>query len=651
MSVVQRSRITTETGTVGTTWLIAPTVANEARFNYSRVNASGTWRLDNFGGAVPLPSLPLPDSVTAQNAAFTFSILSLNNGSSLQVGKQAENVQRQINVVDNLSVQKGSHSFKLGIDYRRLTPRTAPANYSQLVFFLDIPSAQIGSTPEFGAIASAAPVTVLFRNLGVFSQDTWHVVPRLTITYGLRWDVDFAPSSLDGPSIPSLTGYNLGDFSTLAVASAGTPPFKTQYTNVAPRLGLAFEVFQKQNWQTVFRGGFGVFYDLVSSETGTAIGLGDPPFGTFTPLSGSFPYAPSQISPTPIPPATIASIAAFNPKLRLPYTLEWNIAWEQGIGREQSISASYIGASGRRLLQATDIQMPPTNPAVNGIFVDNTAISNYNALQLQFQRRLSRGLQGLASYSWSHSIDTGSAGSTALISNIGIPGNNRDANRGPSDFDIRSAFSLGVTYKAPAPRSNAFANAILEDWSVQSIVQAHTAPPVDISDSHFFLPNGGIFADVRPDLVPRQPIYLFGSQCLSEFGSLCPGGKGLNSAAFTDPPTDPVTGNPVRQGNVPRNFARGFGAAQWDFAIHRSFPIRESFRLEFRTEMFNVLNHPNFGQPNGQFGTGSFGLSHATLGQYLNGGGSGSNAGGGAFSALYQTGGPRSLQFALVLRF
>ena len=178
--------------------------------------------------------------------------------------------------------------------------------------------------------------------------------------------------------------------------------------------------------------------------------------------------------------------------------------------------------------------------------------------------------------------------------------------------------------------------------------RARSAPPVDISDTNFFQLNNGIQADIRPDLVPGQPLDPFGSQCAAAFQvPVCPGGKGFNPAAFTDPPVDPSTGNPTRQGNVPRNFLRGFGATQWDFAVHRDFPIHESLKLQFRAEMFNVLNHPNLGPPFSQFGQGGFGLSTQLLGQYLSGG----NLGGGAFSPLYQIGGPRSIQFALKLMF
>jgi hypothetical protein len=551
-------------------------------------------------------------------------------------------------MVDNVSVQKGAHSLKFGLDFRRLSPLIAPELYQQFVFLFDMPSAQLGD--GLGLIQPNTNETLLFHNLGAFAQDTWRAVPRLTVTYGLRWDVDFAPSSLKGPTIPAVTGYSLSDFSRLAVAPAGTAPFETPYGNVAPRIGLAYQLVQNQDWQAVLRGGFGVFFDLVSSETGSALGVGtgNPPFGALKLLLGPsfggssiFPYNTSDAAPPAISPiGSISQLYAFNPSLKLPYTLEWNVAWEQALGKQQTITASYVGAAGRRLLQTTHIVSPPSNPNVSGYLIDNTATSDYDALQVQFQRRLSHGLQALASYSWAHSIDTASAGSySGSISNAGGASN---SNRGPSDFDIRNALSAGLTYDIPATKISPFLNAILRGWSTESFIMARSAPPVDLIDSHFegdTISGGNYAASIRPDLVPGQPLYLNGSQY--------PGGKAFNPAAFTDPPVDPTTGLPLRQGDISRNLLRGFGAIQWDFAAHRDFSICEPLHLQFRAEMFNVMNHPNFGQPNGFFGTGGFGLSSQMLGQSLNGG----NVGGGGFSSLYQIGGPRSIQFALKLVF
>jgi len=128
-------------------------------------------------------------------------------------------------------------------------------------------------------------------------------------------------------------------------------------------------------------------------------------------------------------------------------------------------------------------------------------------------------------------------------------------------------------------------------------------------------------------------------------------GKAINPAAFTNPPINPTTHQFTRQGDLGRNVLRGFGATQWDFAVHRDFPIHESVKLQFRAEMFNVLNHPNFGPPFPVLGNSQFGRATQMLGQSLNGGIHGSNVGGGAFNPLYQIGGPRSIQLALKLAF
>ncbi len=638
LSAVSPTTTTTQTGTLGATWAISPVAANDFRFNYSSTDASSSYYLDNFGGAVSLGTLPFPSPFTADNASFAFLVFGLGNNDNLSAGALAHNRQRQINIVDSVSIQKGSHSLKFGMDYRRLSPRFAPAAYVQGNYFLDIPSAETG-TSDFNLVFSSLPVTFLFRDVGVFAQDTWHIAPRLTMTYGLRWDVDFVPSS--NPEFNAVTGFDLSNLSNLALLPAGTPPYKTKWGNIAPRIGLAYQVSQSQRWQTVLRGGFGVFYDLSSSEAGNGVSTTSYPFGSYKYPVSNFPLSAAAAAPAPIAPPNASSGALYSvdPNLESPYTLQWNVAIEQALGTQQTLSVSYVGAAGRRLIQTASIYSPNPN-LLQAQLVTNAGTSDYNALQLQFQRRLSRGLQALASYSWSHSIDTGSAGSIGSGSNA-LTGLNPNLNRGPSDFDIRNAFSTGLTYDVPAPKSNAFANAILRGWSTENIIQARSAPPVDIYYSLFAELSNGFLTNVRPDVVTGQPFYLSGSQY--------PGGKAFNPAAFTSPPIDPTTGLPVRQGNLPRNALRGFGATQWDFAVHREFPIHESLKLQFRAEMFNVLNHPNFGQPLGDLSgvVGQFGQSINMLGQSLAGG----NLGSGAFDPLYQLGGPRSIQFGLKLSF
>jgi len=648
LSDVQIPKISIQTGTVGLIWNATTFTVNDLRFNYSSTNASSSYLLDNFGGATPPTEIPFPGGYSTQNALFEFSVGGLSHP-YLTAGTGATNIQQQINLVDSLALQKGTHGLKFGFDYRRLTPSFDPSLYTQSPIFSDMASAEANNL-LLAALAAARSSTLLLKNLGIFAQDTWRVTPRMTLTYGLRWDLDFAPSSLHGPALPAVTGYNLSDLSNLALAPTGTPPFATTYGDVAPRLGLAYQISQNADWGLVVRGGIGVFYDLATSQVGDLFGQSYP-FGAraliFGPVLGgtaTFPLSSADAAPPPITSGQLsmpgAILSAMDPYLKLPYTLEWNVALQQQLGVQQSLTASYIGSSGKRLIQSAYISAPNQN-LYSADLIGNTASSSYNALQLQFQRRLSHGLQALASYTWSHSIDDGSNGTFGVGSNSYVPGASSNQNRGPSDFDHRNVFSGAMTYDIPAPKTGWFAGTILRGWSLENVLQAWSAPPVNVYySSYAFL--SGASTEVRPDVVPGVPLYLYGAQY--------PGGKAFNPAAFQSPPTNSA-GQPLRQGDLGRNALMGFGATEWDLAVHRTFPIHESTTLQLRVEIFNVLNHPNFAPPVGDLQSPllpnpQFGMSTETLGQYLS-----NTVGSGGFSALYQVGGPRSIQLALKLIF
>jgi hypothetical protein len=653
LSVVSHNQSTAQQATLGSTWIVSEGLVNEARANYSRTDASSRTSTDTFGGAVPLTMLPFPSPFTEQTGLLAIFINGLVHG-NYTLGPSYLNVQRQINVVDNFSAQLGSHSFKLGIDYRRLTPIYQPSEYSQAALFNGVARAQSGVLLG-RSVGSHLGATFLFQNLSAFAQDTWHFLPRLTMTYGGRWDTDFAPSSLSGPQLPALTA-STSDLSQLTLAPAGTRTFSTSFLNVAPRIGVAYQLSQRPSWETVVRGGFGVFYDLATSESGNVVVQLGYPFssGAFA-LGGTYPLSSQGTVPPPIVAPSASNpgrLAAFDPNLKLPYTLHWNFSLQQALGTEQTLSLSYVAAVGRRLMQT--LGTVSASQAISQLLlVTNAAESNYNALQVQFERRLAQPLQLITSYTWSHSIDTASAGSIANSSNQpSSPGNS--GNRGSSDFDVRHAFSAGLTYAIPGPKHDRLLSELAGGWSLQSIIQAQSARPVLVTDSDFFRLTNGFDPDIRPDVMPGVPLYLYGPQF--------PGGRAINNTPgavsggcpdgspsvgpFCSPPSDP-NGNAARQGNLARNVLRGFGLFQWDLGIHREFAIREALRLQFRAEMFNVLNHPNFAPPQGDIRAGDFGLASQMLGQYLSGG----SLGRGGFSSLYQTGGPRSLQFALKASF
>jgi len=648
---------TIQTLTVGTTWSLSPSITNDFRFNYSRLNSTGASVSSNFGGATPITSPPLPNGYNLQNANIGFQAGFTTNG-YLDVGASEESLQRQIELVDNVAVQKGAHRVAFGVDYRRLSPRFAPAEYSQYVQFNDYASTEAGDV-DFAFTNQNIPATFLFRTFSLFAQDSWQIKPRLTVTCGLRWGVEFPPKTIEGPAFPALENFNINDYSQIVLAPTGTPAYQTNYGNFSPRVGVAYQLLRKNGApSTVLRGGFGLYDDLAAGAAGNLVAYAYPYTGyanysaTSQPPPNpplSFPLAPGYTAP----PAIVAPgssnsglLLGFNPHFETPYTLEWNVALQQELDKLQNLTVSYVGAAGRRLVQTIFPynSPPPSYPGGIGLF-DNGGSSSYNALQVQFQRQVSHGLQALASYTLAHSIDTGSTV-------FGQGGQGISDNRGPSKFDIRDQFSAALTYDIPAYKPDRFVGAILSGWSVQSIIKAYSSPPMDVTiNTNQSFTEKPVY--VRPDVLPGVPLYLYGPQY--------PGGKIINNTPdgpnmscvgpFCFPPTD-ANGNILRQGDLGRNALRGFPASQWDFAVHRDFPIRELWKLQFRAEMFNVLNHPNFAPPysalNLGFGSNAqFGYSLETLGQYLGG----NSSGGGALSPLYQFGGPRSIQLALKLSF
>ena len=637
LSTTQSISSSVQTFTLGATDLITLSISNEARANYSNDRVSARYGLDNFGGAVPLPdSAMYPSGFSSGNGLFQLVIVGAGEYAN---GPTGTDEQRQVNLADNLSWSRGSHQFKFGVDYRWLSPFSVPNVYAQFAEFGGVsasPKGALSGTTVFSDLNTNQGSAFLAHNYSFYGQDTWKLTPQLTLTYGLRWDINPALTGKNSANEPfTVTGLN--DPATIALAPRGTPLYKTTYGNVAPRVGVAYQLRQATNWGTVLRSGFGIFYDLGYGSLGAASSFF--PFGTvkFTAPSlcpsGAtgicFPITPQQAAPPVLattPP--VVGIFVADPHLKLPRTYEWNVGVEQSLGSSQSLSLTYVGAAGRDLLRVTQLFKPNKNFVVVNE-TDNSAISDYQALQIKFQRRLSHDLQALASYTFSHSIDNASTDAAGAYFSTPSSIANPNIDRASSDFDIRHAFSAGVTYNLPSPASKKFARATLGGWSLDSFVFARSAPPVDVAGP---ISNaGGVTLKFRPNVVPGVPLVLYGSQY--------PGGKAFNKNAFT-----PAAAG--HQGDFGRNVLRGFGAWQADFAVQRQFRLTENVGLRFRSEFFNIFNHPNFGPPDNTFTDALFGRSTQTLASSLGSGGTN-----GGFSPLYQIGGPRSIQFALKLQF
>src|SRR5262249_50759142 len=266
-----------------------------------------------------------------------------------------------------------------------------------------------------------------------------------------------------------------------------------------------------------------------------------------------------------------------------PRSYEWNAAVEQNFGKSDVLTFSYVGAAGRKLMR-NDLYLAP-NPNFTSQFnvLSNAGTSSYNSLQGQYRDRLSRGLQTLLSYTWGHSIDDVSFDGN--LQNVPMSQTSTALERASSDYDIRQTFSGAVSYDIPGPGSGVLKQ-IFGSWSTDSIIYVRSASPVNVVMGLNPFPGSALSGSdsvQRPNVVPGVPFYLHPSSA--------PGGKFINAAAFTTPV--PATA----QGNLGRNALRGFGATQWDITLRRQFHFTERISLQARADFFNILNHPNFGNP------------------------------------------------------
>ena len=624
------TNLNNQLGTLGSTITLSPAIVDELRVNYTTNGGDFGQENDTFGGAVPVPrTVLLPSQYapagTPSSGGAQLNLKGFTSSSFPQVAiNNLSQSQSQFNLLDNVSYGVGSHRFKFGVDYRRLAPVLAPRVYALTAQFRS-QTAILNASPTITFISAGMEAKPIFMNFSSFAQDTWKVSRRLSLDLGLRWDLNPAPKEANGKDPFSVMGFS--DLATMQLAPQGTSLWNTTYNNFAPRVGAAYLVRQSGGSETVIRGGFGVFYDTGNNQG--AQGYGGWPFTPSRVVPGlAFPLDPSKTAPpafTVSPPYGVLSVS--DPHLTLPYTLQWNFAIQQSLGQNQTLTASYVGAVGRRLLQTRLLDLTAINPNFTFIVVTaNHASSDYDALQVQFQRRLSRGLQALASYTWSHAIDDTSADS-GFDSFTGFFA----PQRGNSAFDTRHNLQAAITYDIPAPRLNRVASALFGHWSADTRISAQSALPVNISSGSFSSPADGSQISVSADVVPGIPQYLN--------DSTVSGGRRINSAAFSPVPTGP-NGIPTRQGTLGRDVLRGFGAWQMDFALRKQFNLSERFNLQFRGEAFNVFNHPNFGAIQTNLQSPNFGQATNMWARQL-----------GGLIPLYQIGGPRSLQVALKLAF
>lgn len=612
-------KVEIRTLTVGATVLFSPTLTNDTRFNTTWNNGLLTYAFTNFAGATPMN---LADYPGYTNDPYTRLAFTLNWGLRPSVNVLPQDAtQKQYNLTNTLSWSIGRHFLKFGIDYRRVESRAYFPTLFNIPNFNTAAQVLANTTATHTYVGyTNAVMRPVYRNFSAFVQDDMRPSPRLNLSLGVRWEVNPAPT--DAENYPIYTIDQAYDLRTTKLAALGTPTWKTTYNNFAPRIGLAYQARLQPGWETVVRSGFGVFYD--TGNTQATDGYGRIGSRGQVALNGTpWPLTPAQIAALPAPsidPPYQQSLITDDPNLKLPYNLNWSAAVEQNLGTQQTLTLTYIGSGGRRLL-VDRIYMPRLlgnlNFSTPGLYLTkNLGFSSYNALQAQFTRRLSAGLQVFAAYTWSHAIDNATSNFTVY-----------QLLRASSDFDVRHNFQAALTYLIPGRYEQRWASALLSNWALDSRVFARSALPIDVIGVTSFDPATAVQLNFHPNLVAGQPLYVSDAKA--------PGGRRINFAAFSVAPSGV-------EGNSGRNVARGFNAIQTDLALRRQFPVSERVALQLRAEAFNILNQPIFGAVNSNLTNGPalFGVASNTLNSRL-----------GGLNPLYQVGGPRSMQLALKVNF
>jgi hypothetical protein len=601
----------TRTATVGLNMQLNAKLSNSVRANYSAQAVESNYGTDSFGGATPVEPATLLGSLPQQDSLGYFG---LSDASYFFIGPYTRNHTTQMNFTDDLSLSIGSHTLKLGGDFRAIY-LDQRLYRNGLYYYGPTVDSFLGTSNVTLSTANTNRSQVLAKTLSLYAQDNWKVNSRLTLIYGLRWELSPAPSPRAGTILAAWE--NVDSPAQLSLAPFGTPVYRTTYRNFAPRVGVALKLDARGS--AVLRAGWGLYYDLGLGPA-ASIGVYFPNSASSFTTNVPFPVAdPSSHIPSISPNPPYGLVQAVDPNLSLPRSYQWNVAIEKAFGNN-AFSATYVGQAGRQLLRNEAMFNPNANFSDAFQVSLNGAQSNYSALQLQYRRPLTRRVQAVANYTYSHSLDNASDDVVTAIPNVILSGQNDYSS---SSFDVRHNFSAALSVSLPSLAKAVWLSSVTRDWSLESVVALRTGFPFN-GVVFAYAPGGYAFS--RPDIVANQPFWTSDPSA--------PGGKSLNPNAFALP-------NAVRQGTEGRNDIPGFGLTQIDLSLGREFPIGERLKFQFRADTFNIFNHPNFTNPSALVEFGSAYLaSRSTL-----------NNGLGGLNPLFQQGGPRSIQLAAKLTF
>lgn len=512
---------------------------------------------------------------------------SIQNATSYQLG-------------GNTTIVHGAHTIKFGMTVydiwvSRLSKNTSSVTYTSLQNFINNSAATATFT------AGDPGHTTRADQFGLFLQDTYKVAANLTIDYGLRWDYE----TVIHDKRDSTQTY---DSRSGKLGSPGTPYFRPNKNNWGPRLGIAWQPSSKM----VIRAGGGIFWQAYPVGFGSySIPVNNIP-GNTTLLQQNVPALSYPITNfLGLGTAPIPNVAGFDWIRRDIFTEQWDFSIAREIGSKSAFQVAYVGNRGLNLRRGYTINFfepslgrRPNTQFANISIEGNTGQSTYNALQVSFKQRLTRGLVAQAEYGWAHGIDD--VQDQGLFSSQPQDDNNFRAERGNSSGDIRHNVAYSMLYSIPMGAGHSFlgnwkgvAGSLVSGWSIAALGVIHTGIPFTVFIGTNTYGNGN-FTNQRPNAVAGADPYA-ANQSINGW---------LNPAAFFLPAAGTF-------GNLGRNTVYGPGFANADFSLLKNTRLAEGRNLELRAEFFNLPNHPNFAQPSSTFNTSSFGQVFQTFGATL----------------------------------